>query len=259
MSKTKISIISALLSQIIASNANAHDGFYLSGGFGLGLIDQAKRQTFRSNISSTLITTFTSHDKISDKSLKGDMGIGYDYDLGGDVVFAIEGRVGYINFDEKNTLNSRAVVSGSVVNLSSAENLIKSDKISAGLLFKPGYKISDTSTLRGIVGTEFLRLKSSTNASYYQDISGTIYISKVSGSTKSNNFGLAMGLGFEEEISQDTILGMEFIHTYYGKVKGAVDLRSQITQAGTPSGSLTLNDKISVNTNSFMVRLNYKF
>lgn len=262
MKKIKTLIVASLLVQSMLTSANAKDGFYVTGGAGLGLIDQSKKQTFQSNILATLLTTFTSNDKIADKSFKGDLGLGYDYDLNADWVLGLEGRVGYIYFDEKNSLNSLAVIAGSPpvnVNISGAENRVKADKITAALLFKPGYKIRETSTVRAIVGTEYMKFKSITKANYRQLLGVDPYLSTVAGTTKSSKFGASFGIGLEEDLTKNATLGLEFIHTYYGKIKAATDLKSTIFLVGVPSGTLTLNDKITVNTNSFMVRLNYKF
>ncbi len=259
MKEIKKLVLVSILTQAVCYSAHTKEGFYLTGGAGFSLIEQSKQQTFYSQIISTPLTVrFQNSDRISDESFKADLGLGYDFEID-DVVLGAEGRVGYVYFDEKNAIDAKATNSGSTVNISNSDNRVKAMKINASALFKPGYKFRDTTIIRGIVGTEFMRFKTTTKADYYQLLGADPDTARVSGVRTTNKFGLSVGFGMEEQVTDNTALGLEFVHTYFGRIKGAQDLRSTIFLLGAADGTLTVNDKIKASTNSVMLRVNYYF
>lgn len=127
-----------------------------------------------------------------------------------------------------------------------------------GADFIPGYLVSPTTLLFGRVGVVRSKIGLSSDSDFTYRYSTNIDIGTAGANGSETKLGLRLGLGIKQIFLKNFCAGLSYVYTNYGNVS-ASDKKAIWGLAPSEQDFITINSKINMRTQVFLLSLTYNF
>lgn len=265
MNFTRMAAVAAIALSSSATFAY-HNGFYIGLNTGAAFVTGQTNDTlsygdgFGGTVLGFVPNDVNFRDEASARGFIGGATIGWSFYCDNEYIYSLElNGTGYTNrayqtFWTLGYANTEAQIDA--LNYEESWDLT----YSADLVFKPGYFVSDTTQLFGIVGASVAQL----NTRIKNLSLNTVFDNDVSDEDNKVIWGFVLGAGIQKQLSNCLSFYTSYQYTYYGKQdlgNATSGLLSEIPQARQTQDDLTTNldRSIRVDSNVFKVGFTYTF
>lgn len=269
-------LISLALFTFSASAHSVFDGVYTAAEFGgvLSYANQTITNTFDLNFPSFNFASnvpYQNYAAMVRPSATGTLLAGYGYSYEHWYIGAELGvSAGYYKMTSStNTGLTRSVLmSSSRITISSVEAIkteVNISPVQFGLYLRPGILITPQSLLSMRVGTSFASVSSYGNLAGLKiasdsDIPVFVLPLQIQGKKSRNVAALQLGAGLEQAINEHLKVRMDYLFSYYGKLRFQNNAIGAIDETGTGFLLSGINyQSVSMNTQSILLGLAYHF
>lgn len=236
--------------------ANNFDGPYV--GVGLGFVNANFSANKTAEVDTVFFNLNTSNKlKPYQNNFSGSVALGYTHIFIHKLSLAIEAAANYAHGNDGEV----SVIQEVVTSLNDPSYMSFSFRRNFSFLIKPGFMAGPDSLLYGITGLRFGKFQVSNSESYYQDILGLVVFESEIPFTTDNIYkcGFALGAGLQQYIGKGFNVSLEYIYTYYGKLRD-LNYAAPLTTNGVADGTYKNSiNNLSARTNTFSLNLLYRF